>query len=367
MLATTSPTFNAGLVQLPIQRGEVLAAQLPVAPTFALLLGTQPVMSNNVIAKVRDVPTYGMMSEAEIRSGIIRSFFTNLTSVGGNVTRANLTAAVSPTTDEILNDYAVFTTTYGDGGQTLPLNRTWEGRGQGWAPNSTYETELAQVMGQKYVTDVSSMLFATGANTLPADNAFGSLRAMISDGLTTAQRGGTGTDESAYATYGGINRVTNTIARSQYILQTGSPAFGEVHASQGILRAFANNAYTLVAPMSQGRYAAFEQAIYTQYGMIRLDTPEDLKIKGVQGFMYKNCYFYVEPAIPATTTWQLFIDLGRPGMPNAIAKTAMQLAAVERVPNAALNGADRLRWVFPHQSLVRNPRSCVLMEGLLAA
>ncbi len=49
---------------------------------------------------------------------------------------------------------------------------------------------------------------------------------------------------------------------------------------------------------------------------------------------------------------------------NAIARTAMQKSQIQHIPAANLNAADRLRWVFPDQVLVRNPKSCVLIEGL---
>ena len=73
--------------------------------------------------------------------------------------------------------------------------------------------------------------------------------------------------------------------------------------------------------------------------------------------------WFPDPNISANN-FQLLIDLGTPGMPNAIARTAMQKSQIQHIPAATLNAADRLRWVFPDQVLVRNPKSCVLIEGL---
>ncbi len=48
-LATTN--FEVGLVQLAIQNGSVYSAQRPVAPTFAMLLGKDAEMQDNIISE----------------------------------------------------------------------------------------------------------------------------------------------------------------------------------------------------------------------------------------------------------------------------------------------------------------------------
>ena len=375
-LATTN--FEVGLVQLAIQNGSVFSTARPVAPTFSMLLGVEPEMADNLISGVSGVPTYGALSDAELNAGIIQTFIANNPAIGGDVARsvaggfaAGMGAAVTPTQSEILESLVFRTTYYSDKGQTISMARMREGLGTGWAANMSYEQLLATQMVEKYIRDRSSSLFVAAATGLPGDGQFGSLRAMITDGLNAAGRGVVGsTDETAYATYGNQSRATNANVRSQYIWGA-SAAFSETIAQRAALAAFANGAGTVVAPMSLGRFAAFEYALRSGagsgYGQIRIDEKIRTVINGGQAIEAYGVIFYPEPALPATTTWQLFLDLGRAGMPNVMAKTGMQKSAVEHIANPGLEAADRLRWVFPDQCIVRNPKSCVLVEGLTAA
>jgi hypothetical protein len=369
-LATTN--FEVGLVQLAIQNGSVFSTARPVAPTFSMLLGVQPEMQDNLISGVKGVPTYGALSDAEINAGIIQTFIANNPAIGGDVLRSGMSGNVTPTQSEILEAMAFRTTYYTDKGQTINLARMREGVGTGWAANMSYEQLLATQMVEKYIRDRSSSLFLASASGLPDDGKFGSLRAMISDGLDATGRSVAGsTNETAYAPYGNQSRTTNANVRSQYIWAGGSAAFSETLAQRAALAAYSNGARTIVAPMSLGRFAAFEYALRSSnggsgYGQIRIDEKIRTVINGGQAIEAYGVIFYPEPALTATTTYQLFIDLGAPGMPNAMAKTAMQKSAIEHIPNPGLEAADRLRWVFPDQCIVRNPKSCVLMEGLTA-
>jgi hypothetical protein len=375
-LATTN--FEVGLVQLAIQNGSVFSTARPVAPTFSMLLGVEPEMADNLISGVSGVPTYGALSDAELNAGIIQTFIANNPAIGGDVARsvasgfaAGMGAAVTPTQSEILESLVFRTTYYSDKGQTISMARMREGLGTGWAANMSYEQLLATQMVEKYIRDRSSSLFLASASGLPGDGQFGSLRAMITDGLDAAGRGVVGsTNETTYATYGNQSRATNANVRSQYVW-AASAAFSETIAQRAALAAFANGAGTVVAPMSLGRFAAFEYALRSGagsgYGQIRIDEKIRTVINGGQAIEAYGVIFYPEPALPATTTWQLFLDLGRAGMPNVMAKTGMQKSAVEHIANPGLEAADRLRWVFPDQCIVRNPKSCVLVEGLTAA
>lgn len=375
-LATTN--FEVGLVQLAIQNGSVFSTARPVAPTFSMLLGVEPEMADNLISGVSGVPTYGALSDAELNAGIIQTFIANNPAIGGDVARsvasgfaAGMGAAVTPTQSEILESLVFRTTYYSDKGQTISMARMREGLGTGWAANMSYEQLLATQMVEKYIRDRSSSLFLASASGLPGDGQFGSLRAMITDGLDATGRGVVGsTNETTYATYGNQSRATNANVRSQYVW-AASAAFSETIAQRAALAAFANGAGTVVAPMSLGRFAAFEYALRSGagsgYGQIRIDEKIRTVINGGQAIEAYGVIFYPEPALPATTTWQLFLDLGRAGMPNVMAKTGMQKSAVEHIANPGLEAADRLRWVFPDQCIVRNPKSCVLVEGLTAA
>jgi hypothetical protein len=365
-LATTN--FEVGLVQLAIQNGSVYSAQRPVAPTFAMLLGKDAEMQDNIISNVKGVPTYGALSDAEIRSGIIRSFVGNNTTLGTDTTRANQTATISTfTPQEVITDLAIRTTYYNDGGQFINVARMVEGQGAGWAANQSYEQVLAAQMVQEYITKRDARLFASGAGTMPADGSFGSLRAMISDGLSIANRGGIGTDEATnYGTYAGQTRTTpGSIYASQYVWApgTGTTALSESIAANAALRGYGAGAGKLVAPMSLARFAAFELALRQQYGQIRIDEEMKLLVNGGRCIEFAGVTWFPDPNVPAAQ-WQLLVDLGTPGMPNTIARTAMQKSLIQHVPAANLNAADRLRWVFPDQVFVRNPRACVLIEGL---
>ncbi len=371
-LATTN--FEVGLVQLAIQNGSVYSSQRPVAPTYGLLLGKDAEMQNNIIANVPDVPTYGALSDAEIRSGILRSFVGYNTTLGADVTRLNQTATIASfTPQEVITDLAFRTTYYSDGGQYVNKARMIEGQGSGWAANVSYEQILASQLVQEYITKRSQALFAvaTGAtiptNKMPGDGSFGSLRAMISDGLTAAQRAIVGsTDESNYASYAGQTRsTTNTIVSAQYYW-AGASALTEAHAAAAALRGYGAGAGKLVAPMSLARYAAFELLLRQTYGQIRIDEEMKLLVNGGRCVEFEGVTWYPDPNMATNVTWQLLVDIGTPGMPNAMARTAMQKSNIELVPAANLNAADRLRWVFPDQAIVRNPKACVLIEGLTA-
>ncbi len=173
-LATTN--FEVGLVQLAIQNGSVFSSQRPVAPTFSMLLGKDAEMQDNIIANVKGVPTYGALSDAEIRSGIIRSFLGYQTTLGGSVTRANQTATISTfTPQEVLTDLALRTTYYQDGGQFINVARVVEGQGAGWAANMSYEEVFAAQMVQEYIRRRSEGLFvnaATGLVVAPLGQSF---------------------------------------------------------------------------------------------------------------------------------------------------------------------------------------------------
>lgn len=367
-LATTN--FEVGLVQLAIQNGSVYSSQRPVAPTFAMLLGKDAEMQDNIISNVKGVPTYGALSDAEIRAGIMRSFVGYNTTLGTDTTRANQTATISTfTPQEVITDLALRTTYYNDGGQFINVARMVEGQGAGWAANMSYEEVLAAQMVQEYITKRDTRLFATGASVMPADGSFGSLRGIISDGLTVAQRGGIGTDESNYAVYAGQTRsTTNTVVSGNYYWAPGTgttanATFNESIAANAALRGYGAGAGKLVAPMSLARFAAFELALRQQYGMIRIDEEMKLLVNGGRCIEFAGVTWFPDPNV-AASQWQLLIDLGTPGMPNAIARTAMQKSQIQHIPAANLNAADRLRWVFPDQVLVRNPKACVLVEGL---
>ena len=372
-LATTN--FEVGLVQLAIQNGSVYSSQRPVAPTFAMLLGKDAEMQDNIISNVKGVPTYGALSDAEIRAGIIRSFVGYNTTLGTDAGRAagaqTQTGTISTfTPQEVITDLTLRTTYYTDGGQFITKARMIEGQGAGWAANMSYEEVLAAQMVQEYITKRDARLFATGANTMPSDGYFGSLRAIISDGLSIANRGGIGTDEATnYATYGGQTRTTsNTVVSAQYYWAPGTgttanATFSESIAANAALRGYGAGAGKLVAPMSLARFAAFELALRQQYGMIRIDEEMKLLVNGGRCIEFAGVTWFPDPNVPASQ-WQLLIDLGTPGMPNVIARTAMQKSLIEHIPAANLYAADRLRWVFPDQVLVRNPKSCVLVEGL---
>ena len=365
--------FEVGLVQLAIQNGSVYSVQRPVAPTYSMLLGKDPEMQDNIIANVPQVPTYGALSDAEIKAGIIRSFVATNTTLGADTTRANQSAALGggTTPSEVINDITIRTTYYNDGGQFINVSRMIEGQGAGWAANTSYEEVLASQMVQEYIRKRSARLFATGSNTMPADGYFGSLRAMISDGLSTANRNNTGTDEATnYGTYGGQSRTTAGAAlASQYVWAgtaalVGNGTFTESIAEQAALAGYGAGAGKLVAPMSLGRFALFDLTLRQLYGQIRIDEEMKLLVNGGRCIEFGGVTYFPDPNIPATTTYQLYIDLGTPGMPNAVAKTAMQKSGIEEIKMGNLAAASRLRWVFPDQVMVRNPKSCVLVEGL---
>jgi hypothetical protein len=370
-MAVATSNFDAGLVQLAVQSGRVIQYQRNVCPTLALALGKDPIMADNDLANLKNVPMYGEMSNDEINAGYIRSFFAPNASIGGSVTRANMTALVAASpfvggTTEALNDFTVQTCYYNDGGETISLARLTEGKGRGWAANMTNEELVASVMVKRYFAVRGTQLFsdATGSTTLPGDGVFGSLRAIISNGINNTGSGGT--DESTYSVYGGRTRSATAPLQALYQNYTGSPATSIAQMDAAVIAAYANGATKVVAPMSTARFIQF-RALVQAFGQIRLDEDMANVVNGKYAIDFNGCTYYADPQMPTGKTWQLFIDLGSPDMPNLYAKTAMQKSLIERVPNPILNNADRLRWGFPDQVIVRNPSTCVLVTGLGAA
>jgi hypothetical protein len=365
-MAVATSNFDAGLVQLAVQSGRVIQYQRNVCPTLALALGKDPIMADNDLANLKNVPMYGEMSNDEINAGFIRSFFAPNASIGGSVTRANMTTSVSPATTEAINDFTVQTCYYNDGGETISLARLTEGKGRGWAANMTNEELVASVMVKRYFAVRGTALFNDSTVTpgLPGDGMFGSLRAIISNGINNTGSGGT--DESAFSVYGGRTRSATAPLQALYQNYTGSPALTLANADAAVIAAYANGATKVVCPMSTARFIAF-RALVQNFGQIRLDEDMANVVNGKYAIEFNGCTYYADPQMPTGKTWQLFIDLGSADMPNLYAKTAMQKSLIERVPNPALNNADRLRWGFPDQVIVRNPSSCVLVTGLVAA
>lgn len=370
-MAVATSNFDAGLVQLAVQSGRVIQYQRNVCPTLALALGKDPIMADNDMANLKNVPMYGEMSNDEINAGYIRSFFAPNATIGGSVTRANMTALVAASpfvggTTEALNDFTVQTCYYNDGGETISLARLTEGKGRGWAANMTNEELVASVMVKRYFQVRGAQLFsdATSPAPLPGDGVFGSLRAIISNGIDNTGSGGT--NESPYSVYGGRTRSATAPLQALYQNYTGSPVTSIANMDAAVIAAYANGATKVVAPMSTARFIQFRTLVQA-FGQIRLDEEMANVVNGKYAIEFNGCTYYADPCMPTGKTWQLFIDLGSPDMPNLYAKTAMQKSLIERVPNPVLNNADRLRWGFPDQVIVRNPSACVLVTGLAAA
>lgn len=370
-MAVATSNFDAGLVQLAVQSGRVIQYQRNVCPTLALALGKDPIMADNDMANLKNVPMYGEMSNDEINAGYIRSFFAPNATIGGSVTRANMTALVAASpfvggTTEALNDFTVQTCYYNDGGETISLARLTEGKGRGWAANMTNEELVASVMVKRYFQVRGTQLFsdATSPAPLPGDGVFGSLRAIISNGIDNTGSGGT--NESPYSVYGGRTRSATAPLQALYQNYTGAPVTSIANMDAAVIAAYANGATKVVAPMSTARFIQF-RALVQAFGQIRLDEEMANVVNGKYAIEFNGCTYYADPCMPTGKTWQLFIDLGSPDMPNLYAKTAMQKSLIERVPNPVLNNADRLRWGFPDQVIVRNPSACVLVTGLAAA
>lgn len=370
-MAVATSNFDAGLVQLAVQSGRVIQYQRNVCPTLALALGKDPIMADNDMANLKNVPMYGEMSNDEINAGYIRSFFAPNATIGGSVTRANMTALVAASpfvggTTEALNDFTVQTCYYNDGGETISLARLTEGKGRGWAANMTNEELVASVMVKRYFQVRGAQLFsdATSPAPLPGDGVFGSLRAIISNGIDNTGSGGT--NESPYSVYGGRTRSATAPLQALYQNYTGAPVTSIANMDAAVIAAYANGATKVVAPMSTARFIQF-RALVQAFGQIRLDEDMANVVNGKYAIEFNGCTYYADPCMPTGKTWQLFIDLGSPDMPNLYAKTAMQKSLIERVPNPVLNNADRLRWGFPDQVIVRNPSACVLVTGLAAA
>jgi hypothetical protein len=281
-------------------------------PTFALLLGKPKKTTNNGMPHV-EFPNLRKIDLNKKTTNIVNQFDNGYG--GEDIARGGAMLAASTPGNPNIMDTLQFVNAFHIFDETITLDQLQEGRGESWMIGETYEQMRINAMMIKYVNQTSINMFATGANKFAADGQLGSLRAYVSDGLTTATRAsGSGTDESNYVNYAGYLRTVDDTFRANYVESDGA-AYTEAMGDTAFALADANGAEHIVAPMSIARFNAFKARIRSTYPQqLTNKVHEDLEyaLGGTDTITADGITYYREPALTAAgvNTWQLFLDTG---------------------------------------------------------
>lgn len=356
--------FNTGLAEEWLNSGIPINNALRAAPTLALALGRPKKVVKNVVGMPK--VEFEKMIPLSLEKKTINVMTAFGATMGGDIARGSAMLAPSSVNNPNLMDTLQFVSSFYKFETDLSLDQLIEGKGSAWIPSSlggeTYEQLAVNQMLIDYVNQTRLNMFATGANKMGGDGTLGSLRAMISDGLTTATRsGGSGTDESNYRYYAGYDRVASDVFRSYYY-EANSAAFTEEMGDRVAAEIMAKGAMHIVAPMSIARFNAFQQRLRSTYGALNTkETPPEVAyaLGGTSYITVGLVTYYIEPAIPASATWQLFIDTASLAAGSTFADTKFE--------TTRLNTREAAYQVWgwaKHQVIVTAPNRCGIIEEL---
>lgn len=347
-----------------IRTGKPVLTQLKKHTTLALLFGkpesrmVQDVYSDKVLPKV----TFEGIEKLNLQEGryFVFPYAKNITTSGGNVTRGSnmLTTRTANSTDPF--DALKFQSTWYVINYDLPNDKLDELQGTKWAIGGTFASNAADAIMRNYLDDSATAVWATGANKMPADGVLGSIRAQVSDGLTNAQRGATGGNESNYSSFLGFDRTTSNDFSASYQYQAGG-ALSVLNLEQAADLAYANGATNVVVPMRHTRFRKLEDLIRSTYGTNSLALNEDLRGIGIGSgmqFMIGGITCYVDYDIPIGT-WVTVLDL-----PSLAAGSEFGKVRTALHHNPATTSSSVLHGRFRHQVMVTDPRKCTLVENL---
>lgn len=348
-----------------IRSGKPVLSQLKKHTTLSLLFGkpetkmVQDTYSGKVMPKV----SFAGIDKLTLEDGRYFVFpYARDTDAGADTTRgANMlaTRSIGSGTDPF--DALRFQSSWYVINYDIPNDKLDELKGIKWAMNGTFASNIADSIMRYYLNETSTAIWATGASHMPADGVVGSIRAQVSDGLTTAQRGGVGPDESAYAAFvSGYTRSTTNLDFSANVF-LGSGALTLPNLENAADLAFANGATEVVVPMRAARFRALEDTIRSTYGQNSLKVNENLEEMGVASgfqFMIGGITCFIDYDIPAST-WVTMLDL-----PSVSAGSEYGKVKTSLIHNPGAVNASLLHGRFRHQVMVSDPRKCTLIEGL---
>lgn len=349
--------FDTLLAEDWFMSGQPILNAVKNRPTFKLALGkpkftTAKGMPNVEFSNMRDIDL------AKKTTNVVTQFGATF---GRDVTRGSAMLAAAAPTNPNLIDTLQFTNAFYTMRGIFTLDQMVEGKGDPWIPGLAYEQHFINAMTVDYVNQTSINMFATGPNKFAADGQFGSLRAYISDGLTTGTRaGGSGTDESNYQTYAGYSRLADDTFRAVYLEANGAvftEDLGDTVSAQMIY----NGAEHVVCPMSIARFNAFKQRVRIVYpAQLTNQVHPDLEyaLGGTETITCGQVTYYLEPTLGAST-WLLFIDTASLAAGSTYKNTKFEM---DRMTDR--EAAWDIFGYLKHQLYVIAPNRCGIIEEL---
>ena len=353
--------FDTGLAEDWFMSGMPLYNAVKKRPTFALLLGKPKFTTNNGMPNV-EFPKLKNISLDKKITNVLTQFDNG--NGGNDIARGGAMQAASSPGNPNIMDTLQFVNAFHTFNEIITLDQMTEGKGDSWIPGLSYEQMRINAMMIAYVNQTSLNMFATGANKFAADGQLGSLRAYVSDGLTTATRtSGSGTDESNYVTYAGYSRLTDDTFRANYVESDGA-AYTEAMGDTAFALADANGAEHIVAPMSIARFNTFKARIrstYPQQLTNKVHPDLEYALGGTDAITADGITYYREPALTkaGANTWQLFLDTGSIGVGSSFRDVKFEKDRMtDREASWSLFG------YLKHQIYVVAPNRCSIVEEL---
>jgi len=284
---------------------------------------------------------------------------------GETVTRGSgLLASRTPVSTDAF-DALRFQAAYHTINYDIPADRLEELQGEQWAVPGSFSSESANAIMRNYLDEAATAIWATGAGVMPVDGVLGSIFGLVSDGLTTAERGATGPDESAYAAIAGYTRSTSNTGLSSFIsVQSGSPALTIEMLEACADVQYSRGATKIVVPMRSARYRKLQKAIRDTFGDNAMKEDEQLLDIGIASglsFRIGDITCYMDNDIPAGTQ-VVSLDL-----PSLVAGSGFSDVSLDMFHNSATKGSKVLHGTFKHQMMSPDPRKhakVVALESL---
>lgn len=353
--------FDTGLANRWINSGAPIELALRSNPTISILYGTPKRDVKNVLGEKVPYIDYGAVQKLDPTAKVLKIPYQLEVPAGQNITRASMyNAPVYTSPDQ--NDALQFLTTFYESAFQYGSDFVMEGRGKNWDPTFSFEQMVGNNFVLSYYNQTTLDAFAVGAGRMPSDGVLGSLRAQISDGLTAAQRGvGGSSDESAYRTFLGADRLTSPQYQAYYQWNSGaafSLAAGVIMGSQLQNRGARN----VVCPMGPARWSALVQEYRQTYGRVNIADSEAASRVGGKSAIYDDVAqvtYYLEPKLGAST-WLLFMDL------DSVVAGSSVYSADLAVVRDIITTKDTMKFNFKvkQQIAVFAPHRCGLLEGL---
>ena len=238
-----------------------------------------------------------------------------------------------------------------------------EFRAGDWAIDDPFPTAQGDAIMRTAFDNDADALWATGSNKAFTDGVLNSLVHIFSDGLTTAERGAVGPDESAYLNFAGYTRTASAVNHSSYISpQSGSPALTIEMIEAATDEIWNRCAGKVVVPMSPARFRALQTAYRAAYGRVMVD--EDLAELGIKSSdtlqIGGNISVYKDFDCPAST-FVLGFDLEGLYFGSEYDKTNLRL-----IDNPVTEQGYTLRGSYRRQIMHINPRAGFKITGLVS-